>query len=174
MMRAKVFQARVDHATTQQLIAIQRAEDWTDSELVQHALQLVIDDADRNLAVLTDKADALRDFLTGKIQDPPDHEGWGADAEVGPGGKTFQGRIKGPDVARLQTLARIEGCTESQLVRRGLKLVIEEASRDIEQIRQKLEAEYRTALQAIDTLASRPPEPAPRRKVRPAPAGKPQ
>jgi hypothetical protein len=56
---AKTFQARVDRVTTERLLAIQRAEGWTDSELVQHALELVIDEADRNLAIIIDKADAI-------------------------------------------------------------------------------------------------------------------
>ncbi len=166
MMRAKTFQARVDQATTKELIAIQRAEDWTDSQLIKHALELVIEEADQNLASLADKADAMRDFLTGKTQDPPEQRVRNDD-EVGPGGKTFQGRIKGPDVDRLRALARIEGCTESQLVRHGLKLVIEEASRDIDQIRDKLQAEYHAALQALNALSSRTklPAPAPVRSV---------
>ncbi len=152
MMRAKTFQARVDQATTKQLLAIQRAEEWTDSQLVQHALELVIEDADQNLAAIVDKADAMRDFLTGKTQAPPEHGSRGDD-EVGPGGKTFQGRIKGPDVERLRTLAQIEGWSESQLVRRGLKLVIEEASRDVNHILDKLQAEYDAAVAAIGTLS---------------------
>jgi hypothetical protein len=153
---AKTFQARVDRVTTERLLAIQRAEGWTDSELVQHALELVIDEADRNLATHIDKADAIRDFFTGKAQTPPQHGGRGSDDEVGPGGKTFQGRIKGPDVDRLRTLAQIEGWSESQLVRRGLKLVIEEASRDINQILDKLKVEYDTARKALNALSNGP------------------
>jgi hypothetical protein len=79
---AKTFQARVDRVTTERLLAIQRAEGWTDSELVQHALELVIDEADTNLATIIDKADAIRDFFTGKAQTPPQHGGRGSDDEV--------------------------------------------------------------------------------------------
>jgi hypothetical protein len=154
---AKTFQARVDRVTTERLLAIQRAEGWTDFELVQHALELVIDEADRNLATIIDKADAIRDFFTGKAQTPAQHGGRGSDDEVGPGGKTFQRRIKGPDVDRLRvTLAQIERWSESQLVRRGLKLVIEEASRDINQILDKLKVEYDTARTALNALSNGP------------------
>lgn len=154
-MAAKTFQARVDRVTTDQLLAIQRADGLSDSQIVQRGLQLIIDEADRNLATwqknAIDKARAMGSFLAGEEESPPVST-WSrtADDEVGPGGKTFQARIKDPLVTRLLAIAEIQGWSESQLVRRGLKLVIEEASRDINHLLAKLDAEYQAARRALE------------------------
>jgi hypothetical protein len=168
-MAAKTFQARVDQITTDQLLAIQRADGLSDSQIVQRALKLIIDEADKNLATLErdaiDKARAMGNFLAGKEPSPPQSSrSRTADDEVGPGGKTFQARIKDPDVDRLLAIAHIQGWSESQLVRRGLKLLIEEASRDITHLLEKLDAEYQTARRALEKNLS----PTPRVKRQPA------
>ncbi|WP_264001147.1 hypothetical protein, partial [Mycobacterium pseudoshottsii] len=105
-----------------------------------------------------DKARAMGNFLAGKNQSPPlTSRSRTADDEVGPGGKTFQARIKDPDVDRLLAIAHIQGWSESQLVRRGLKLFIEEASRDITHLLEKLDAEYHTARRALkENLSPKP------------------
>lgn len=164
-MAAKTFQARVDRTTTDQLVAIQRADGLSDSQLVQRALKLIVDEADRNLATLEkdaiDKARAMGNFLAGKERSlPHPSRSRNAEDEVGPGGKTFQARIKDPDVDRLVAIAQIQGWSESQLVRRGLKLVIEEASRDIGHLLAKLDAEYQTARRALEDNLPNIPRPA--------------
>lgn len=163
-MADKLFQARVDERTAKRLLAYAKAakplkgkKKMTESELVQYALDLVIDEADRQLAALQQKVivDAQRTAraLQGDSGDTSTSTALRLGPGVPAGGKTFQATIKDPKSSRLHAIGRAYNASDSELVRRGFKLIIDETVRNQTNLLHQLHADYlatRAALVGAD------------------------
>ncbi len=167
-MTNDVFQARVDERYAERLAAYAKARARADgkkkplseAELVKYALDLVIREADRDLPALhmqiKHRADRAAQALNGNTTSPDD-----SGPELGPGvpaGKaTFQAKIADPKASRLKAIGIAYNATDSELVRRGFMLIMDEAERDQAILLQQLRADYvatRAALIGLDPDAS--------------------
>lgn len=152
-MTNDVFQARVDERYAERLAAYAKARARADgkkkplseAELVKYALDLVIKEADRNLPALhmqiRHRADRAAQALNGgttRSDDPGPKLGAGVPA----GKATFQAKIADPKASRLKAIGIAYNATDSELVRRGFMLIVDEAERDQAILLQQLRADY--------------------------------
>lgn len=160
-MSDKLFQARVDAYTATRLRAYAQAKPkkMSESELVKHALDLVIDEADRQLAALQKKvmADAARtaQALEGAAEPTPLNTAARLGPQVPAGSETFQAKIKEAKVLRLNAIRRAYDASDSQLIRRGFELILDQMNhtKTQTQLLQQLHADYLAARAAIQGTA---------------------
>lgn len=164
-MADKLFQARVDAYTATRLRAyaqVAKPKKMSESELVKHALDLVIDEADRQIAALQKKvmADAARTAraLKGGAE-PTEPTPVDTVARLGPqvpaGSETFQAKVNEAKVARLNAIRRAYDASDSQLIRRGFELILDQMNhtKTQTQLLQQLHADYLAARAAIQGTA---------------------
>lgn len=159
IMSDKLFQARVDAYTATRLRAYAQAKPkkMSESELVKLALDLVIDEADRQIAALQKKvmADAAQTAQALGTPTPLNTA-----ARLGPqvpaGSETFQAKIKEAKVLRLNAIRRAYDASDSQLIRRGFELILDQMNhaKTQTQLLQQLRADYLAARAAIQGTSS--------------------
>lgn len=161
-MSDKLFQARVDAYTATRLRAYAQAnpKKMSESELVKLALDLVIEEADRQLAALQKKvmADAARtaQALGGAADPTPLNTAARLGPQVPAGSETFQAKIKEAKVLRLNAIRRAYDASDSQLIRRGFELILDQMNhtKTQTQLLQQLRADYLAARAAIQGTPS--------------------
>ena len=167
-MAEKLLQARVDERTAMRLWAYAEAmpgepgktnksnkkKKMSESELVKHAIDLVIAESDRQLVALQRKiradAEQTAQALSGDMPAPSrPASALQLGAQVPPGGKTFQAKIPQAKADRLHAFGRAYRASDSELIRRGFKLILEEAMRNKEQLLQQLRDDYEATAAAL-------------------------
>lgn len=151
-MTDKLFQARVDERTAKRLLAYAEAKTaetkkkMSESKLVEYALDLVVAEADRQLAALQQKVRADAERTAQALQGESASTRPTSALQLGPGvpagTKTFQTKIKSPKTARLHAIGRAYDASDSDLIRRGFKLIIDETVRNKAQLLQQLHNDY--------------------------------
>ena len=159
-MSDKLFQARVDAYTATRLRAYAQAKPkkMSESELVKLALDLVIDEADRQIAALQKKvmADAAQTAQALGGTPTPLNTAARLGPQVPAGSETFQAKIKEAKVLRLNAIRRAYDASDSQLIRRGFELILEKMNHTPTQTQllQQLRADYLAARAAIQGTSS--------------------
>jgi Arc/MetJ-type ribon-helix-helix transcriptional regulator len=167
-MAEKLLQARVDERTAMRLWAYAEAmpgepgktnksnkkKKMSESELVKHAIDLVIAESDRQLVALQRKiradAEQTAQALSGDMPAPSrPASALQLGKQVPPGGKTFQAKVPQDKADRLHAFGRAYRASDSELIRRGFKLILEEAMHNKEQLLQQLRADYEATAAAL-------------------------
>ncbi|KDE96732.1 hypothetical protein Y900_030870 [Mycolicibacterium aromaticivorans JS19b1 = JCM 16368] len=145
-------------ATRLRAYAQAKPKKMSESELVKYALDLVIDEADRQLAALQQKvlADANRtaQALGGTAEPTPLDTAARLGPQVPAGSETFQAKIKEAKALRLNAIRRAYDASDSQLIRRGFELILDEMHDTQAQLLQQLHADYLATQAAIRGTAT--------------------